>query len=134
MANKRYPGSPNIAKLVNKAIQNQDWKKTECLPLSDYPLRPNERDTLHKLAVGDTTLTVFLGKRGNPPTEKYITLDAKEFPKKLISKLLDDDHDGKLNDVASMRIEADVDIDGEPVKMTLIHTLPDEDERKWYLP
>ena len=131
---KRYPGSENIAKLVNKAIQNQAWHDPHSLPLQnpDWPLRPNELSTLYNLAVGDTTLDIYLGHRGKPPVNHYMTLDAKEFPKKLIAQLLSDDHDGNLDDIASMKIQADVKIDGESVLMNIIHKLPSEDEDTWY--
>ncbi|MCR5193465.1 MAG: hypothetical protein K6D59_09190 [Bacteroidales bacterium] len=131
-----YEGSPNIGKLLNKAIHNQDWKNPYSLPLQnpDWPLRPNELTTLYDIAVGDITLTIFLGQRGKPPVEKFMVLDSKAFPKKLKEKLLADDLEGKLNDIASMKIVADMTIDGEPLRMERIHVLPEEDEGAWYPP
>ena len=131
-----YEGSANIGKLLNKAIRNQDWKDPYSLPLQnpEWPLKPNELTTLYNIAVGDITLTIFLGQRGKPPEEEYMTLDAKDFPKKLKEKLLADDREGKLKETASMKIIANMTIDGEPLKMERIHTLPDEDEEAWYPP
>lgn len=133
---KSYPGSENIAKLINKAIRNQDWKDPYSLPLQnpEWPLRPNELATLYNLAVGDITLTIYLGQRGKPPVEEYMVLDAKDFPKKLKEKLLADDQEGLLKEIASMKIVANMTIDGEPLQMERIHTLPDEDEEAWYPP
>lgn len=129
---KPYNGSPHIAYLLDQAIAHQDWKDPSCLPLSEYPLQPTELSSLYKRAVGDITLTVYLGQRGNPPDEKYITLSDNEFPAKLIDKLLEDDNSHRLDDIASMKIEAMMTIYDEPLTMERTHILNDEDKNEWY--
>ena len=129
-----WTGSRHIGELLEKACKQQDWKDPYIVQNREWPLNPSELNSLYKRAVRNIVLTVSLGHRGKPPVEKYITLDADDFPQKLEEKLLADDREGKLDDIASMCIVADMLIDGEPHIMNFTHKLDDEDESAWYPP
>lgn len=129
-----WTGSRHIGELLEKACKQQVWKDTYIVQNREWPLNPSELSSLYQRVVRDIVLTVSLGHRGKPPVEKYMTLDAGDFPQKLEEKLLADDKEGKLDDIASMQIVAEMNIDGEPCVMNRTHKLDDEDDSAWYPP
>lgn len=126
-----YRGSRNIAYLLDKAIEDKKWEDPYALPLSEYPLRPTELTSLYDRAVREIKLSVFLSRRGEKSEEVYMTLDAEDFPSKLGEKLLADDKEGQLGEIAKMNIRVSMKIDGESFEMDLPYELPDGFGDNW---
>ena len=127
-----YPGSPHIALLLLMAKEKEEWNNPSNYDLSDgYPLNLTEQASLFRGSHFATRLAISLGRNRQKATSVYCTIDAKDFPQRLIDQLADDDTKGLLNDVTSIDIDATVETSIRTIQRSYTITLTDDYPPKW---